>query len=197
VPEVKRQQQRSITTRRHLVRAARQLFAKKGYGSTSIEDILGRSKVSRGALYHHYESKTDIFEVVFEQVASEVAESVRTATGAERHSERRLAAAVDGFLDACLDRDVQQIVLLDAPAVIPFDRWTAIQARHIQASFEEVLREAIAAKALEAQPVEPLATVLLGTLNAAALRLARADDLRAERRRVGKTIRRLLDGLRP
>lgn len=196
MPELQRKpQQRAINTRRQLVKSARTLFARSGYGATSIEEILNSTKVSRGALYHHFDGKRDIFVAVFEQLQRELAEHGRASMEAQRVPGRRLAAAVDGFLDACLDRDMQQIVLLDAPAVIPWDAWNAMQGEHVLAVLESALREAVTAEQIGRQPVEPLAQVLLGMLNAAALRLARAEDLPAERKRVGAAIRRVLAGL--
>jgi AcrR family transcriptional regulator len=195
MPEVRRKQQRSIDTQRKVLRVARRLFARKGFSGTSTGEILERAGISRGALYHHYASKQDILQAVFEELQEELAERVRQAAAAERRPERTLRAAADGFLDACLDRDVQQIVLIDAPSVLPWSVWQRIQSEHVLGVLVEVIEQAIAERHIDRQPAEALANVLLGTLTAGGLNIARDSDRTGARRRVGKTVRRLLDGL--
>jgi AcrR family transcriptional regulator len=184
------------STRRKLIRVARRLFATRGYGGTSIEDITRRARVTRGALYHHFSGKEEIFRAVFEQVEQELVEKAALATAAERRPERRLEAGANAFLDACLDRDVQQIVLLDAPSVLGWETWQEIDAQYALAGLTAALQAAMDDGYLAKQPAEPLAHVLLGALNQAALVIARSDDVAATRTELGRTIKRLLDGLK-
>ena len=189
-----KKQVQSDSTRRKLISVARRLFATRGYAGTSIVEITERAKVTRGALYHHFRDKEELFRAVFEQVEEElVARSAAAATGSR--PEQRLQAAVGAFLDACLDRDVQRIVLVDGPSVLGWETFTQIDEDYALASMQALLTLAIDEGQIAKQPVEPLAQVLLGALNQAALAIARADDVPAARRRIGKTIERLLDGL--
>lgn len=183
-------------TRRKLLRVARQLFATRGYGGTSIADITRRARVTRGALYHHFTGKEEIFRAVFEEVERELVEKSGTAAAAERRPERRLEAGANAFLDACLDRDAQQIVLLDAPSVLGWETWQEIDARYALAGLTAALQTAMDDGYLARQPAEPLAHVLLGALNQAALVIARSDDVARTRAELGRTIGRLLEGLR-
>ncbi len=174
---------------------ARRLFATRGYTNTSIGDITARAKVTRGALYHHFADKEALFRAVYEQVEEElVARSARAAS--ESRPAKRLEAAVAAFLDACLDRDVQQIVLLDGFSVLGWETASRIDEDYALGSMQALLKLAIDEGQVAKQPVEPLAQVLLGALNQAALAIARADDVPAARREMGKTIDRVLAGLR-
>jgi AcrR family transcriptional regulator len=195
VPRPTKKQLQSDSTRRKLISVARRLFATRGYAKTSIEDITTRAKVTRGALYHHFDGKEELFRAVFEQVEEELVARAGAAVASESRPSRRLGAGANAFLDACLDRDVQQIVLLDAPSVLGWDTWQEIDARYALASVRAGLELAMSEGQIGSQPVEPLAQVLLGALNQAALVIARADDTAAARAELGKTIQSLIDGL--
>jgi AcrR family transcriptional regulator len=191
-----KRQEQFEATRRKLIRVARRLFATRGYGGTSIEEITRRANVTRGALYHHFKSKEEIFRAVFEEVEQELVEKAALATAGEPRAARRLEAGANAFLDACLDRDAQQIVLLDAPSVLGWDTWQEIDARYALAGLTAALQVAMEDGHLARQPAEPLAHVLLGALNQAALVIARSDDVAGARAEMGRTIKRLLDGLK-
>jgi AcrR family transcriptional regulator len=189
-----KKQLQSDSTRRKLVSVARRLFAKKGYASTSIGEITTRAKVTRGALYHHFSDKEELFRAVFEQVEEELVARA-AAAASQSHPEERLQAAVGAFLDACLDRDVQQIVLLDGFSVLGWETASQIDEAYALGSLQALLGLAMSEGQIAEQPVEPLAQVLLGALNQAALAIARAEDVSVARAEMGKTIGRLLAGL--
>jgi AcrR family transcriptional regulator len=189
-----KKQLQSEGTRRKLIAVARDLFATRGYAGTSIGDITARARVTRGALYHHFSDKKALFQAVFEQVEEELVSRAAEAAS-ESHPAKRLDAAVAAFLDACLDRDVQQIVLLDGFSVLGWETASQIDEAYALGSLQALLELAMSEGQIQKQPVEPLAQVLLGALNQAALTIARADDVPAARRKLGKTIERLLAGL--
>jgi AcrR family transcriptional regulator len=194
---VKRTQpERSQATRAALIAAARRLFAERGYARVGTEEIVQAAGVTRGALYHHFEDKRALFEAVYEEVEGELTE--RIATGALANASSPLEAMRAGaamFLTACTEPEAQRITLLDGPAVLGWDRWREIGAEHGLGLIEATLRAAIEAGAIAEQPVRPLAHVLLGALDEAALLVARADDPALAREEVGRTIEALLDGL--
>ncbi len=194
-PATKRQRQFEAT-RRKLIRVSRRLFATRGYGGTSIEEITRRANVTRGALYHHFKGKDQIFRAVFEELEQELVVKAAQATAAESRPAKRLEAGANAFLDASLDRDVQQIVLLDAPSVLGWKTWQEIDEQYALAGLTAALQAAMDDGLLVRQPAKPLAQVLLGALNQAALVIARSDDVAASRAELGRTITRLLDGLR-
>jgi AcrR family transcriptional regulator len=187
------QTERSETTRAALIAAARGLFAARGYGAVGTEEIVREAGVTRGALYHHFDGKRDLLEAVYQQIEKEIAErALRRSDPLEA-----MRAGAEMFLEHCLEPDVQRIVLLDAPAVLGWDRWREIGAAYGLGLIEASLEAAIEAGQIEPQPTKSLAHVLMGALDEAAMLVARAEDPLAMRLEVGETLRRILEGLRP
>jgi AcrR family transcriptional regulator len=196
---VKRTQtERSEATRDALVEAARALFAGRGYAGVGTEEIVRAAGVSRGALYHHFEDKRELFAAVYEQIEVELAERITAGALAANATSplEAMRAGAEMFLAACTEPAVQQIALLDGPAVLGWDRWREIAAEHGLGLIEASLQTAIEAGAIVAQPVRPLAHVLMGALDEAAMLVARAEDPEQARAEVGSTLDLLLDGLR-
>lgn len=189
------QEQRTASTRGALLEAAAALFAERGFRSTSIEDILAASGIKRGALYHHFASKTELFQAVFEEQEKQMMAVVSGASGKGSDGWSGFRAGCEAFLEACLDPALQRIVLIDAPAILGWEAMREIEYRYSRALLEQGLAQAMAEGALAKRPVRPLANFLLGALSESAMSIARADDpdktMRAARRELG----RLLDAL--
>jgi AcrR family transcriptional regulator len=196
-PVRRSQAERSQATRGALVDAARPLFAERGYAEVGTEEIVRAAGVTRGALYHHFDGKRELFEAVYEQIEAELAE--RIATGALNAGAAApldaMRAGAEMFLRECTEPEVQQIALLDGPSVLGWDRWREIGAEHGLGLIEATLQAAIDSGAIAAQPVRPLAHVLMGALDEAAMLVARAEDPEAARAEVGRTIDSLLVAL--
>jgi AcrR family transcriptional regulator len=195
--ERRTQAERSAATRRALIAAARPLFAERGYAAVGTEEIVRAAGVTRGALYHHFEGKRELFEAVYEEVEVELAQ--RIAAGALQANAssplEAMRAGTEMFLEASTEPETQRIVLLDGPAVLGWDRWREIAAAHGLGLIEATLAAAIEAGAIDPQPIKPLAHVLMGALDEAAMLVARADDPEAMKTEVGGTLGALLDGL--
>ncbi len=196
---VKRTQtERSEATREALVEAARILFAERGYAGVGTEEIVRAAGVTRGALYHHFDDKRELFAAVYERIEAELAERIAAGALAANAASplEAMRAGAEMFLAACAEPAVQQIALLDGPAVLGWDRWRAIAAEHGLGLIEASLQAAIEAGAIVAAPVRPLAHVLMGALDEAAMMVARAEDPERARAEVGGTLDLLLGGLR-
>jgi AcrR family transcriptional regulator len=193
----RRQADRSETTRAKLVSVARDLFAKNGYAGVGTEEIVRRAKVTRGALYHHFRDKRDLFRAVYEQVERELAERVATSLDPSKGPDQFLTDGVRTFLDACEDPAVMQISLLDGPAVLGWQEWRDIAAEHGLGLVVFGLKAAMDAGALKRQPVEPLAHLLQGALSEAAFLIANAENPRAARKEVEGPLLGLIEGLGP
>lgn len=193
-----RKAEQSEATRAALVTAARELFAEKGYAETATEEIVRRARVTRGALYHHFRDKADLFEAVYDDLSRKKMAKVMDAAmsagppGAWAH----LLAGCAAFLDCCLDPEFRQIVVLDAPSALGWERWREIHARQDYAVMRKAVQVVMDAGLIDRQPVEPLAHILEGALNEAALAVGRAEDPEKARAEVGASIERLLEGLR-
>jgi AcrR family transcriptional regulator len=191
-----RKAEQSDATRATLLSVARELFTEQGYAATSTTEIADQAGVTRGALYHHFTAKDDLFRAVFEQLEQEVVDRVArgAATGADALEQMRLGS--HAFLDACLDPAVQRVVLLEGPAVLGWETWQEIEERYGYGLVAAAVDAAIGAGLIDAQPVGPLAHVLFGALSQAGLTVARADDPAVARTEMEAAMDRLLDGLR-
>src|SRR5262249_50898727 len=180
-----------------LIGAARPLFAERGYAGVGTEEIVQKAGVTRGALYHHFRGgKEDLFKAVLVQVGAEMTESVMAAASAAKDPWEGLLVGTDAFLDACTRRDVQQIILIDGPAVLGWDVWREFDDQQSLGLLEAVLNEVMEAGLMAPHPARPLAHVLMGAIDEAAMVVARADDQAAAREEMGRTVHRLLEGLR-
>ncbi len=191
------QSERSEATRDALIEAARTLFAARGYAGVGTEEIVRAAGVTRGALYHHFEGKRDLFEAVYERVEAGLAERIAAGalgSGATAPLEAMRAGA-ETFLQACTEPEAQRIALLDGPSVLGWDRWREIAAEHGLGLIEATLQAAIEAGAIRDQPLRPLAHVLMGALDEAAMLIARAEDPEQMRAEVGLTLDTLLAAL--
>jgi AcrR family transcriptional regulator len=193
-----RQAERSEATRKALVAAARELFAAKGQAQTSTEEIVRRAGVTRGALYHHFRDKADLFAAVFEDLSKEIFRRVgEAASGAGPVGTwEHFAVGCQAFLDTCLDPEVRQIVLLDAPSALGWERWHELDTKYGFTIVKKGLQAGMDAGLIARHPVDPLAHMLIGALHEAALAMARADDPEAARAETGTGIEQLLNGLR-
>ena len=188
--------QQSEATRRKLLRVGRDLFARRGYAGVATEEIVRRAGVTRGALYHHFRDKRDLFAAVVEELEQEVMERVAAAALSEPDAWEQQRAAIDAFLDVCLEPAVQRIVLTDAPSVLGLAAWREIEARYGLGLVSAGLETVMEAGYIEQQPVEPLAHLLLGALTEGGLLIARSNDREKVRREVGDGLDRILRGLR-
>jgi AcrR family transcriptional regulator len=182
-------------TRTALIAAARPLFAERGYAGVGTEEIVRAAGVTRGALYHHFGGKRELLAAVYEQIEGELTEKIVAGALAGSDPLEAMRAGVGMFLDACLEDDVQRVVLLDAPAVLGWERWREIASGYGLGVIEAALQGAIDAGQIAEQPVKPLAHVLMGALDEAAMLVARSPDPKRAKAEVTETFDGLLNAL--
>lgn len=177
-PARRTQAERTAATRARVLEAGRNLFATNGYAATSTQSIVDAAGVTRGALYHQFGDKTGLFAAVYEDVerglVGTISTRIATAAPADYLSAMRIGARA--FLDECSTPKVQRIVLIDAPAVLGWDRWREVGMKYGLGVIEAMLGAAVADGAIPAQPLRATAHVLLGALDEAALFVSRATD---------------------
>lgn len=175
--------------------AERQLFAANGFSATSIDAIAAQARVTKGAVYHHFASKQELFRAVYLTIESEVEAASGAAAAKGRSAIDAILRGVDAYLDAAMSGDVQRITLVDAPAVLgphpngdPDDNPGHVGLR-------TVISEAIAAGSVK--PIDPdsLAHLIRGGCLQAAILIALSKTQRATRKKVGDTLRALIQGL--
>ena len=191
-----RKEEQSQATRAALIKTARKLFARLGYAATDIETVARRTRVTRGALYHHFKDKQDLFSAVFDLEEQKLAQIIGEAAVAQPGTWDGMLAGCNAFLDACLDQSVQRIVLIDALAVLGWERWREIDTKYNLRLVTAAIQAAMDQNIIARGPIDSLAHLLIGALTEAAIFIAHADDQPAARREVGNNVAQLLSGLR-
>jgi AcrR family transcriptional regulator len=187
------QSERTARTRAALIAAARRLFGAEGFTEVGAERIAREAGMTRGALYHQFDDKADLFAAVLDQVEAEIAQRVADSVAGfdPDDSAGMLVAGAGAWLDASSEPDLQRIVLLDGPSVLGWDRWREICLRHTVGLIAALLEDGIERGSLPAQPVQALTHVLVGAVDEAALYLAQAEDPAAARADIDLVLRRL------
>lgn len=195
--ERRTQAERSATTRQALKAAARGLLGARGYAEVSTPEIAEAAGVTRGAMYHQFPDKTALFVAVLEDIEADVMLRLSATVGDARPGTPAdaLHAAADAWLDIAGEPEVRRLVLLDAPTILGWAGFREISLRYGVGMTEQLLAAAIEAGQLKAQPVRPLATVMIGALDEAAMSIANANDPAIEREQVRAVVHDLIDGL--
>jgi AcrR family transcriptional regulator len=186
------QGERRAATRAALVAAGRELFARDGFDATAAEAIVARAGVTRGALYHHFADKRDLFRAVHEQLEAEMVAFVGERLAGATDPFALLVAGLDAFLERCADPEFARIALDEAPAVLGWREWREVDMRYGLGLVTVALQGAMDAGVLARRPVTPLAHLLVSACGEAGLLMAaggRRDAVRG-------SLLALLEGLR-
>ncbi|MCY0922944.1 TetR/AcrR family transcriptional regulator [Streptomyces sp. NBC_01426] len=189
-----RAQQRE-QTRLTLLRESRRLFSTLGYASVGLSEIVRAAGVTKGALYHHFDSKADLFRAVLEQVQQEVAAHIAATADAQEDAWDQLAHGCQAFISASTDPALQRIMLVDGPAVLGWREWRAMNEATSGRHLTEALTLLIHEGTIPAQPVAPLMHLLSGAMNEAVLWLAASEES-ADLTDTRQALARMLEALR-
>jgi AcrR family transcriptional regulator len=187
--------QQGEATRQALLQAARRLFGERGYAATPLDEITHAANVTKGALYHHFDGKQELFAAVYEQVKREVSERAATAF-LEPDPWQDLCAGCEAMLDAHLDPSVRRILLHDAQAVLDADTIRRVENRHGAVVLRGALRRSIRAGVIRPLPLKTLALMLTGAILEGCMTIAHSDNQSQARDDVGSVLTGLLEGLR-
>jgi AcrR family transcriptional regulator len=190
------QADRTAATRAALIEAGRKLFAEHGYAGVGTETLVREAGVSRGALYHQFGDKTELFAEVLADVERSVTQRLVAAMPPDDDDLLGIMLrAMEEWLDACESTEVRRIVLIDGPSVLGWERWRAICQPHILGLIESVLVKATADEVLPPLPAKPLAHILLAIADEAALYLNAAQDRAAAREEMMQIVGALVRAL--
>jgi AcrR family transcriptional regulator len=191
------QSERSAATQEALRTAARRLWGARGYADVGTPEIAQAAGVTRGAMYHQYADKAALFRAVVEAVEMDVIQRLAAAVGAAQPKTpaEALHVAADAWLDIASEPEIRQLVLLDAPSILGWAGFRDVSLRYGLGMTQQLLSAAIEAGQLKPQPVRPLATVMIGALDEAAMCVANAEDPDQEQSEVRAVIHDLIDGM--
>jgi AcrR family transcriptional regulator len=191
-----RQIDRSAATTADILGAARKLFASAGFDATSIDDIAAKAGVAKGAVYHHFDSKEEIFTRVLEDVQAEIAAlPVPAATRAMTDPLDMVAAETLRYLLAATEHSRKRILLIDGPAVVGWRKWRAIDDRFFGAGAKAAMTHVLGADA-EPREIEAVTHLVMGAVMEACLVCATAPEPRKAARELSAGLRRMVEGLR-
>ena len=167
-------------TRERLIATATRLFAENGYEGTSIEAVLAQAEVSRGALYHHFANKEALFEAVLEAIETSIQGTLAAEAIGSSDPVEALRAASRTWVRLAGDPTIRRIAIIDAPAVVGWQKWREIDGRHNFGMLRATLEAIAATGAIPRDSVDLLAHLLLAALLEAALVIAHAEQPVAE-----------------
>jgi AcrR family transcriptional regulator len=187
--------ERGKTTRERLIAVGFDLFGTRGYEATSIAAILEAAGLARGAFYHHFATKADLFDAVLDRMIAQLADASAEAARALDDPVESLRAGCSTWLDNALDPAVQRITLLDALGVVGWDRYRELDEQHTLGRTKATLHRIARAGGLPEESVEMLAHMVLAAVGEAAKLIARAEDPKAARAAGQAALDTLLDRL--
>ena len=191
-----RREAEARATREALIAAALELFTERGYAAVGTEEIVARAKVTRGALYHHFTDKRDLFRAVFERVEADLMERIGATMESANDPYELMVSGMRAFLDACEEPAVKQISLIDAPAVLGWREWREIDNQHGLGLTRVALQSSVDAGVLRPIAVEPMAHLFVAALSEAAFVIAHAERPKKARSEVEQALLQLVEGLR-
>jgi len=192
-----RREEYAEATRTALLDAAAEAFTAVGFARASIEDIVRRARLTKGALYHHFKDKTALFEAVFCRIEEVLVGRVVEASAKRTDPWESIDAGLGAFLQAALEPKHRRIVFEEAPVALGWMRWREIEQQYMMGVLRASLRSLHDAGLVHAEPLDVVAPVVFGAIAEAAQVAALAPDPKAARRAAKQLILRILRGLAP
>lgn len=184
-------------TKNSLINTARGQFTEKGYAETSLEEIVGKINITRGALYHHFGNKLGLFKAVVEVVQKELAGFIEQESAKSEDSWEQLVLGCPAFIHAALQIENRRILLVDGPAVLGWSEWSEIDDHHSESRLLQKITD-LKTEGLIKDPisVKALTTVISGSLNEAVLWVSHAENPEQAKHEVLAVIDVMLNGFR-
>ena len=186
----------SASTRRALVDVATELFTERGYAHTSLDEIVGGARVTKGALYHHFSGKQALFESVFEKVEERAARDIHKAVRGTRDPWEKALGGLRAFLAVLQEPAYRRIVIADGPAVLGYERYREQEESTTFGIVQEIVSSVLSTYDLEPSMVETFSRVFFGAMSAAGAAVSSAEDTQTASAEVEAAIAYILAGLR-
>jgi len=186
----------SESTRQALVDSAVDLFTKRGYAGTSLDEVVKRARVTKGALYHHFSGKQALFEAAFTQVETRSIESLTAVVTGDGAPWDTAIAGLRAYVRKCLEPEYQRIIVHEGPVVMGWERWREAEEHFSFGLLRTAVQLLVDAGEIEEAPVEIMARLLFGALSASASTIASSPDPKRTGREVERAILRIVEGLR-
>ena len=192
-----RQEERREVTRGAILAAAQSLFGSRSYAHVAVDQIAAEAGVAKGAIYHHFSTKADLFEVVLREVAAQILTKVQAALFQQSDAFSAMSAANRAFFVSCADPHFAQIFLRDGPSVLGWERWREVDASYFGGMVRTALHSAMEANVIIRRPIDPLVRLMLGAVTEAAIDCADSENFAETAEGYLEALDVVLDGLKP
>jgi AcrR family transcriptional regulator len=184
------------STRQALVDSALELFTRRGYAATSLDTIVKRARVTKGALYHHFSGKQALFEAVFDMVETAAIARLADVVDGDGSAWDRAMAGIGAYVRVCLEPAYQRIVIHEAPVVMGWERWREAEEHFSYGLVRATVESLVEAGEIEPLPVEVTARILFGALSAGAETIAGSPEPKKTAVEVTRVITTVMAGMR-
>jgi AcrR family transcriptional regulator len=191
-----RRQEYSSSTRRALLDNAAELFAARGYAGTSLDEVVSAARVTKGALYHHYQGKLDLFQAVFDRCESNAVKRINSDVRRKKDPWDKALTAVASFLEVCQEPAYRRIVMQEGPVVLGFDRWRESEERSTYGLVHDLVHRVLRQYDIEGTLLETFTRIFYGAMSSAGIVVSEAEDPEQSSREVSTVISLMLAGLR-
>jgi AcrR family transcriptional regulator len=193
-----RREEYADATKQALLDAAEESFASRGFAATSLDDVAAAARVTKGALYHHFENKQALFEAVFLRLSEQMAASVGEVAASKREPWNQALAGIGAFLAMCEEGRYRRIAMEEGPAALGWDRWRELDDPYGYAPLRAALQYLADAGVIKHTSLDMLATMLFGAVSEAAMAVAKAPpgERTAVRRAAERTVATMLGAFR-
>lgn len=191
-----RRQEYSSSTRRALLDNACDLFAARGYAGTSLDEVVSAARVTKGALYHHYQGKLALFQAVFDQVESKAVKRITTDVRRQKDPWEKALTAVSSFLEVCQEPAYRRIVMQEGPVALGFDRWRESEERSTYGLVHDLVERVLRQYDIEGTLLTTFTRIFYGAMSSAGIAVSEAEDAEQASREVATVITLMLAGLR-
>ncbi len=171
-----RRQSFSATTRKSLLTVAAELFTSQGYAGTSLDEIVAGAKVTKGALYHHFKGKTDLFEEVFVAVEDAAAAQIAAAIRPVPDPWEKAVAGLREFLSITRTDAYRRVVIQEGPVVLGYERYREHEERSTYGLVLEIVSGILSPYELPDATVHAFARIFFGAMSATGSAVSTAQD---------------------
>jgi len=193
---ISRRQEYSSTTRKALLRSASALFAERGYAGTSLDEVASAARVTKGALYHHFAGKLDLFQAVFDECEAGAVKRITADVRRKKDPWEKALTAVSSFLEVCQEPAYRRIVMQEGPVALGFDRWRESEERSTYGLVHDIVRRVLRQYRLAGSLLDTFTRIFYGAMSSAAIAVSEAEDAETASREVATVISLMLAGLR-
>jgi AcrR family transcriptional regulator len=188
--------EQAAATRARLIRVARPMFSARGFAGVSAEELVARARVTRGALYHHFDGKEGLFEAVLDEVMRELHARLVAEAARFKDPVAALEHSIGVFLKLASEPDTQRVLLIDGPAVLGWARWRAMDESYGLGLLKRALGAAASAGTLKLRDPDVASHLLLGALTEGAMVVARSPHPTAAMRAAEEAAVAIVEGWR-